>query len=368
MPLKFVYATQTVGAFIRLACRALFLLLILAAPPDAFASQDVADEPALAPGRRVERRLAGGQLHAYRLTLPAGRYLHVVAQQRGVDVVVSLSGPGGGWLVEVDSLNGTQGPEHLYFVAAAAGSYRLEVRALNKSAVEGRYEVWVEELRAATKADAGRMKAETLFGEVIRLRGSGSIESLKEILGALAWIMRATGPDDVAMIFLAGHGTPDPYAPQNTYFLPHDAEVVNMRGTAIPFSDIQKIASLQRGRALVFIDAVNSGRVAERLASDSAFDEVARLLDEDSSVIVITSSDTNEMAMESARWGGHGLFTKVLLDVLREKPAVGREEVVTVDELFRRIREVVRAEAAFRQNPRLFKSRPELDFPVIIKR
>lgn len=189
----------------------------------------------------------------------------------------------------------------------------------------------------------------------------------KEILGALAWIMRANVGNDVAMIFLAGHGSPDPYNARNTYFLPHDAQVQNMAGTAIPYSDIQKIASLRKGRVVVFIDAVNSGSVAEQL-SQGAFDELTRLLDKDGDVVIITSSDSNEIAMEGPRWGGgHGLFTKMLLDILREKPA-GGEEVVTVDILFERIRHAVRRDSAFRQNPRLFKSRPDLDFPIVIKR
>ncbi len=62
-------------------------------------------------GKPIERELAGGQQHLYQLSLSAGQYLHVVVEQRGIDVVVTLFGPTGQKLLEVDSPNGTQGPE-----------------------------------------------------------------------------------------------------------------------------------------------------------------------------------------------------------------------------------------------------------------
>lgn len=64
-------------------------------------------------GKPLERELAGGQSHAYQLTLSAGQYLHVVVEQRGIDVVVTLFGPDGKKLIEIDSPNGTEGPEPL---------------------------------------------------------------------------------------------------------------------------------------------------------------------------------------------------------------------------------------------------------------
>ena len=35
----------------------------------------------LEPGKPVERELAGGQTHEYRIELPAGQYFHVVVDQ-----------------------------------------------------------------------------------------------------------------------------------------------------------------------------------------------------------------------------------------------------------------------------------------------
>src|SRR5262245_48222402 len=56
----------------------------------------------LEPGKPIERELSGGQTHYYRVKVEAGQYLHLVVDQRGIDVVVTLSGPEGKKLLEVD--------------------------------------------------------------------------------------------------------------------------------------------------------------------------------------------------------------------------------------------------------------------------
>src|SRR5256885_15960109 len=38
-------------------------------------------------GNRIEREMKGGETHAYRLALTAGQLLHVIVDQRGIDVV-----------------------------------------------------------------------------------------------------------------------------------------------------------------------------------------------------------------------------------------------------------------------------------------
>ncbi|MCA1630211.1 MAG: hypothetical protein LC774_07735, partial [Acidobacteria bacterium] len=85
---------------------------------------------ALEVGKPVERELAGGGAHAYAVTVEAGQFLHIIVEQRGVDVVVALFAPDGKRLQEVDSPNGTQGAEPLKWVAKDSGVFRLEVRSL----------------------------------------------------------------------------------------------------------------------------------------------------------------------------------------------------------------------------------------------
>src|SRR5262249_37013769 len=150
-------------------------------PPGGFA-QERQDLRALEPGNPIEKKLAGGEAHSYMVILTAGQFLHVIVDQRGIDVVVALYGPDGQKLTEVDSPNGAQGPEPVFFVSEAAGSYRLEGRALGKNASAGRYEAKITELRAATAQDRSRVAAERAFFEGGQLRAQGTAASLRQAL------------------------------------------------------------------------------------------------------------------------------------------------------------------------------------------
>jgi len=94
------------------------------------------DSQKLELGKPIERELAGGQSHSYEIVLNSGEYVHVVIDQRGIDVVVTLFAPDGKQIAEVDSPNGTQGVEPVFAIATITGIHRLEVRSLEKSAAQ----------------------------------------------------------------------------------------------------------------------------------------------------------------------------------------------------------------------------------------
>ncbi len=104
-------------------------------------------------GDKVEREIGGSEAHAYAVELRSGDLLRAVVEQKGADVLVSASAPDGAQLAEVDSPNGTQGTEPLLLIAKASGRYALSVRMLDEKAARGRYELRVEEVRAATEND-----------------------------------------------------------------------------------------------------------------------------------------------------------------------------------------------------------------------
>ncbi|HWS88042.1 MAG TPA: CHAT domain-containing tetratricopeptide repeat protein [Pyrinomonadaceae bacterium] len=129
--------------------------------------QDAGAPPALAP---VERELKGGEAHSYGINLAAGQFLRALVEQKGVDVEVLVSGPDGRQLSAADSPNGLWGPEPLTLLAEVAGDYLVVVRAPNKQAQAGRYEISPLTLREATPADRQHADAERLFQEGSKLR------------------------------------------------------------------------------------------------------------------------------------------------------------------------------------------------------
>jgi hypothetical protein len=74
----------------------------------------VAQQPprALVRNSPIEGELSGGQTHAYTIELKANQIARVIAEQKGVDVVLSIIGPDGAKLFDVDSPNGSAGDEH----------------------------------------------------------------------------------------------------------------------------------------------------------------------------------------------------------------------------------------------------------------
>src|SRR2546423_7406751 len=73
-------------------------------------------------GAPIERELAGGEAHSYRVTLTAGQYLHVEAEQKSIDVVVRLFGPDGQKLTEVNN-DRPPGSESIFKLAGETGAY-----------------------------------------------------------------------------------------------------------------------------------------------------------------------------------------------------------------------------------------------------
>ena len=111
------------------------------------------DIRALELGKEIERELTGGAVHIYSINLAAGQFVRVVVEQRGIDVVATLIEPGGKKIVEVDSPNGTQGPEPISVITEVTGNYRLEVRSPEKDAAAGKYVAKLQEARSATETD-----------------------------------------------------------------------------------------------------------------------------------------------------------------------------------------------------------------------
>jgi tetratricopeptide (TPR) repeat protein len=160
-----------------------------------------AGEAELTPGvRSPERELAGGQQDAFALTLRAGQALAVDVVQRGIDVVVSVRGPKGDALLEVDSPNGTEGPEPVLVVAQEDGRHTLTVRALDPNARPGHYRIGKPEVRAATPRDRELFEALGLIGRAWALRGEmRQAAALPLAERALALRERTLGGDDLAV-------------------------------------------------------------------------------------------------------------------------------------------------------------------------
>jgi CHAT domain-containing protein/Tfp pilus assembly protein PilF len=140
------------------------------------APQNSTDVGVLESAKPIERELAGGETHAYQLTLAAGQYARVVVDQRRINVALSAFDPEGKKIVEADGFSIGES-EEVSLVAERAGTYRLLVQSPDKTAPKGRYEIKIDELRAATAQDKSLVAAGILIAEGIRLRNQPAADS-----------------------------------------------------------------------------------------------------------------------------------------------------------------------------------------------
>ena len=130
----------------------------------------------------VERELRAGETHRYKIDLKAGEFLNAVLDQHTIDVQLILLGPDGQKLIEVDSPNGAEGPEPLFWIAGTTGDYQLEVRPRKKDASAGRYELKLREVRSLTEVDRKRVAAQQAFLEAAKIRSPRTAEARQKQL------------------------------------------------------------------------------------------------------------------------------------------------------------------------------------------
>jgi hypothetical protein len=131
------------------------------------------DVRVLAPGELIRRNMKGGDSHSYQLALSPRRYARIVVEQQGIDVLATISDPGGQLIGEMDSPNGLRGPEIVSVSAQLSGTYTIEVSA-DKSQPSGGYELRVEGPRESSAADEKRVEAERTFVAAQKLRRQGT--------------------------------------------------------------------------------------------------------------------------------------------------------------------------------------------------
>ena len=166
---------------------------------------------------------------------------------------------------------------------------------------------------------------------------------------------------DTVVIYIAGHGAPDPLDPRNLYLLTADAKPDDMGGTAFPMWQLQDVFErvLKAKRVITFADTCHSygfsgarAGAGQRRANNLVNQYLQRYASKGQRA-VITASDISESSFEDAKWGdGHGVFTYFLLRGLKGEADRNHDGVVTAGEIFAYLKESVPQATDGKQNPR----------------
>ena len=186
-----------------------------------------------------------------------------------------------------------------------------------------------------------------------------------QIMDGLEWIGKATKENDVAMIFLAGHGITD--GGDFYYFMPSDGELEHPKKRGVPFAEIENTLVSLKGQKILFVDTCRSGAVLGRRGVIDINGIANRLNRETSGVAVFTASMGNESAFEDSAWG-NGAFTRALLDGLSGQADSEHSGEITFSMLDRFLTRRVRELTANRQTPTATKPLTVPDFLVAATR
>lgn len=187
---------------------------------------------------------------------------------------------------------------------------------------------------------------------------------------ALFTFITRARPQDMVLLYLAGHGAPDPNDSRTPYFLTYDTQIDNMGGTALRMRELQEAFanSIKTKRVIAFNDTCHSygfsgqryGVVSQNLANQYVAKSISQ-----SGGVVISSSDISELAAEDEKWGGgHGVFTYFLLKGLAGAADKNKDGTVTVGEIFDYVQKNVQEATGEKQNPRASNLEASANLPI----
>ncbi len=185
------------------------------------------------------------------------------------------------------------------------------------------------------------------------------------IIDGLRWLERQVTAQDVGVLFLAGHGINDP-ATGKYYFLPHEADLQDVRQTMISQDEIRSTLQRISGKVLFFLDSCHSGDVLPTLRSiPSSSIFISELSKSENGIVVFAASTGLQFSQESPKWR-NGAFTRAAVEGLEGQAAFIRGRPITVNMLDLYISERVKKLTDGAQTPTTSKSSKAPDFPIAL--
>ncbi|MFC1679816.1 caspase family protein, partial [Elusimicrobiota bacterium] len=214
------------------------------------------------------------------------------------------------------------------------------------------------------KSDASAMAgffgsgAKRLFSKVIK-REIYDAEATKPRIVAALEGLRATRPEDVVFLYLAGHGD---VLGQTWYFVPHElvypGKEEKLKSMGLSSTEIlDHIGRIQARKVVVVFDACKSGAVVATRGIEE--EKTLRQMARASGTHIVSASNKDQYASELKDLG-HGVFTYTFLQALGGKADANKDGVVTVRELLPYI------EDRLPEVSRKYKTQPQ--YPVVESR
>jgi CubicO group peptidase (beta-lactamase class C family) len=137
-----------------LATASIIAVALFTVQPSPVRAQDEVTELRL--NSQVERELAPGQTHAFRIALRSDQYVFASVEQLGMDVVVRIHDPTGREVDEIDA-SGERGTEFVTLFSQTSGEYRIEITPYDPEAEPGGYAITILRIEPVAGTMSGRV-------------------------------------------------------------------------------------------------------------------------------------------------------------------------------------------------------------------
>ncbi len=194
------------------------------------------------------------------------------------------------------------------------------------------------QLAAAFKSQSGK-----LFGEVHTKTLINAEATRNNILKAMGDFLGQACADDVALVFVAGHGIKHKQT-GSYYFVTHETDPANLISSGLRWSDFEEgmtIIKSNVSKVILMLDTCHAGAMQVSMRDLEAGEDLAEMLKEAEGTYVLSSSKGSEASEEGEHLRlpgepagkGHGAFTYAILKGLAGEADLTRDNNITIFEL-----------------------------------
>ncbi|MBI3783235.1 MAG: caspase family protein [Deltaproteobacteria bacterium] len=191
-----------------------------------------------------------------------------------------------------------------------------------------------------------------LYSEARTLVLTDAEVTRETILDSMERFLGQAGPNDVAVIFVAGHGVQD-RATGSYYFLPSSATSQNHVTAGVRMSDFDEMVRIVRHNVrgvVLMLDTCHAGALKVAAPNLAAMEDPAARLSASEGFFLLAASKPGEESQERAELG-HGAFSYALLEGLQGAADANNDRNVSVTELFGYVAREVASLTGGAQNP-----------------
>jgi len=184
------------------------------------------------------------------------------------------------------------------------------------------------------------------------------VADVRQALGELATV----GPDDVAIVFFAGHGVVRRDGEAAILTSGATASEASLEQHSFGWKVLGPALAAAKGRVLLLLDTCHSGAIQQSLVASDGQLAGELLRDGRAGAIVFTAAKGRQVSVEHQ---GHGDFTRAILEALHDPDTDhDRDHVVSVAELIDEVTRRVADGSHGQQMPWVARRETFGDFPL----